>query len=106
MSWAFAGRQPEELVEAILDPNRQVDPRYLLYIVSTTDGRSLGGAVTAETATSLTLRRADGGTDVVLRSEITSLETSGMSLMQEGLENLISPAAMSDLIAYLRAKGH
>jgi putative membrane-bound dehydrogenase-like protein len=94
----------EQLVTNILDPNREVSPNFALYLVETNDGRTLSGLITSETAGNLTLKRADGGTDTVLRSEIKSLTSPGISLMPEGLEAAITPQQMADLIAYLKAE--
>jgi putative heme-binding domain-containing protein len=69
--------------------------------VLTTDGRQLTGILAAETATSITLQRADNATDTVLRIDIEQLRSTGLSLMPEGLEKQIDPQAMADLIAYL-----
>jgi putative membrane-bound dehydrogenase-like protein len=93
----------EQLVTNILDPNREVSPNFALYIVETNDGRTLAGLIASETAGNLTLKRADGGTDTVLRSEIKSLTSPGISLMPEGIEAAITPQQMADLIAYLKA---
>ena len=95
----------EQLVTNILDPNREVSPNFALYLVETKDGRTLSGLISSETAGNLTLKRADGGTDTVLRSEIKSLSSPGISLMPEGLEAAITPQQMADLIAYLKADG-
>lgn len=93
----------EQILTNVLDPNREVSPNFALYIVETNDGRTLSGLIASETAGNLTLKRADGGTDTVLRSEIKSLTSPGISLMPEGLEAAITPQQMADLIAYLKA---
>ncbi len=93
----------EQILTNVLDPNREVSPNFALYIVETNDGRTLSGLITSETAGNLTLKRADGGTDTVLRSEIKSLTSPGISLMPEGLEAAITPQQMADLITYLKA---
>ncbi|MFZ2278986.1 MAG: PVC-type heme-binding CxxCH protein [Prosthecobacter sp.] len=92
----------EQILTNVLDPNREVSPNFALYIVETNDGRALSGLITSETAGNLTLKCADGGTDTVLRSEIKSLTSPGISLMPEGLEAAITPQQMADLIAYLK----
>ncbi|MFN0078533.1 MAG: PVC-type heme-binding CxxCH protein [Prosthecobacter sp.] len=92
----------EQILTNVLDPNREVSPNFALYIVETNDGRTLSGLIASETAGNLTLKRADGGTDTVLRSEIKSLTSPGISLMPEGLEAAITPQQMADLIAYLK----
>jgi putative heme-binding domain-containing protein len=94
-------RTPEEVLLHILDPNREVAPDYLEYAVELDDGRVLTGLVAAETAASLTLRRAEGLEETVLRANIEAITSTGKSLMPEGLEARISPAEMADLIAFL-----
>jgi len=90
------------MLEQILDPSREVAPPYFLYVAETVDDRMLVGSIAAESDAALTIQRADGGTDVVLRERIESLRTLGLSLMPNGLEKGIPPQAMADLIALLR----
>jgi putative heme-binding domain-containing protein len=99
---AMKARGAEAILLNVLDPNREVNPQYLNYALLTTDGRQLTGLISAETATSVTLKRADNATDTVLRIDIEQLKSSGMSLMPEGLEKQIDPAAMADLLEFLR----
>jgi len=95
-------RTPDALLEQILDPNREVNPAYHLYFVETKDHRVVSGIVANETATEVELLRADGEKEVVLRSQIESMQTDGRSLMREDLEDSVTPAQMADLIAFLR----
>ena len=62
---------------------------------------SLARAIESETASSLTVRRAEGLSDTILRQDIEEIITTGQSLMPEGLEEKIAPQEMVDLIAYL-----
>lgn len=94
---------PQQILTNILDPNREVSPNFALYIVETRNGRTLSGILASETAAGVTIRRADGGTDQVQRSEIQSMASSGISLMPEGLEAVINPQQMADLIEFLRS---
>src|SRR5205814_10236475 len=77
---ALPNKSGEDLLVAVFDPNREVDPRYISYNVVTSDDRVLNGIVTAETPTSITLRRADGKDDTILRSNISALRSTGLSL--------------------------
>ncbi|QDV33837.1 PVC-type heme-binding CxxCH protein [Tautonia plasticadhaerens] len=95
-------RTPEDLVIHILDPNREVLPQYLNYNVATVDGRVLSGQVASESPTSITLKRAEGVTDVVPRDQIDEFASTGQSLMPEGLEEEVTVEQMADLIAYLK----
>jgi putative membrane-bound dehydrogenase-like protein len=92
---------PEYLLVNILDPNLQVLPEYINYVVTTKDGRTFTGLIAAETATSLTLKRAEGQSDTVLRANVDELQNTGLSLMPEGLEKQVTKQDMADLIAYL-----
>jgi putative membrane-bound dehydrogenase-like protein len=100
---AMKARGPEAILLNVLDPNREVNPQYLNYAVMTTDGRQLTGLIAAETATSITLKRADNATDTVLRIDIEQLKSTGMSLMPEGMEKQIDQTAMADLLTFLMA---
>ncbi len=98
---ALANKSPEYLLTEILDPNRNLDNRYLEYVVNTTDGRTLNGLLANETAAGVTLRQADGKEVTVLRADFDGFKTSGRSLMPEGLEKDVPATAMIDLLAYL-----
>jgi putative heme-binding domain-containing protein len=92
----------EALLTDIINPNQAIDNNYVSYVVTTKSGTVLTGIIAAETSTSLTLRRAEGQTDVVLRQDVEEVASSGVSLMPEGLEKSISVAEMADLIAFLK----
>jgi putative heme-binding domain-containing protein len=93
------------LVTHILDPNRVVEERYVLYTASLQDGRSLAGMVAGETGNSITIVGLDGVEQTVLRSELRGLFSTSRSLMPEGLEAAINEQAMADLVAFLAADG-
>jgi putative membrane-bound dehydrogenase-like protein len=92
----------EALLTDILNPNQAIDNNYISYVVTTKSGKVLTGIIASETATSLTLRRAEGQTDVVLRQDVEEITSSGVSLMPEGVEKSISLTEMADLIAFLK----
>jgi putative heme-binding domain-containing protein len=94
-------RGMEAVLLNILDPNREVLPKYQVYVLETTNGRVITGMITAESANNVTLRRSDGMQETVPRSQIEELRSSGLSLMPEGLEKQIDIPAMADLLAYL-----
>jgi putative membrane-bound dehydrogenase-like protein len=99
----LANKTPERLLVDILDPSREVDPRYIDYVVVLNSGRVATGLIAAETATSVTLRRAEKVEETILRSQIESITGTAKSLMPEGLERQVSPKEMADLIAYLQS---
>ncbi len=91
----------ETILISVLDPNRDVLPQYLNYVVVTDAGLSITGMIESETATSITLKRAEGESDTVLRTNIDELVNTGMSIMPEGNEKLVTKQELADLIAYL-----
>jgi putative heme-binding domain-containing protein len=94
-------RGAESILVNVLDPNREVNPQYVNYLALTEDGRTLTGLIAAETATSITLRRGDNQSDTILRADIAALQSSGLSIMPEGLEKELDQQALADLIGYL-----
>ena len=100
---ALPNKSAEDLLTSLFDPNREVDPRYVNYQALTADGRQLTGIVAVETPTSVTLKRADGATDTVLRANLDSLRSTKLSLMPEGLEKQLKHQDVADLFAYLRS---
>jgi putative membrane-bound dehydrogenase-like protein len=97
-------RTPDQLLEQVLDPNREINPAYINYTVALSDGRIFTGMIASESATSVTLKRAEGATDVILRSQIDDMISTGISLMPEGLEKDITPEQLADVIAYVRRR--
>uniref|UniRef100_A0A7C2JXC7 C-type cytochrome n=1 Tax=Schlesneria paludicola TaxID=360056 RepID=A0A7C2JXC7_9PLAN len=100
---ALTDKSPEAMLTAILDPNRAVETKFLTYTAVTSQGQSFTGLLENETATSLTLLAAEEKRHALLRADLEELVAANKSLMPEGLEKDISPEAMADLIAFVRA---
>jgi putative heme-binding domain-containing protein len=96
-------RNKEALLMDILDPNRALEPNYANYLIATKDGRLLSGIIASENANSITLRRAEGVEETLLRQDLEQFRASGQSLMPEGLERSVTQTEMIDLIEYLRS---
>jgi putative membrane-bound dehydrogenase-like protein len=95
-------RSREALVVDILDPNRAVDPSYVDFVVVSNNGQVFNGLLAAETASSITLRRAERQETTVLRRDIAEIHSTGVSLMPEGMENIMTTQDLADLIELLR----
>jgi putative heme-binding domain-containing protein len=91
----------EKMLVNILDPNREVAPNYLAYLVETKSGDSLTGIIVNETASSLTVREAYGKETVVLRSDLKRMASQKLSLMPEGIEAGLKPQDVADLLEFL-----
>jgi putative membrane-bound dehydrogenase-like protein len=95
-------KTPAQLLTDILNPNAAIDANYINYEVTLKSGRVLSGLIAAETAASLTLKRAENQTDTVLREDVEEVNSTGVSLMPEGLEKGITVAEMADLLGFLK----
>ena len=60
--------------------------------------------IAAETATSVTLRMANGVEEVILRDQIRELRASTLSLMPEGLEKTLTPQDLADLLSFVQGR--
>jgi len=92
-----------DLLVAVLDPNREAQPNYNVYTVITLQGRVHNGIIATETASSLTLRRAESKEDVILRTNIDELVSTGVSLMPEGLEKEMSKQDLADVLSFIKS---
>jgi putative heme-binding domain-containing protein len=98
-----AAKPVDWLLTAIFDPNAAIEPRYQAQTLKLNSGVELTGLIVAETANNVTLRLPGGADQPALRSDIAGQKSLGRSLMPEGLESALSPQALADLIAALRA---
>jgi putative heme-binding domain-containing protein len=98
-----ASHDARALLVHVLDPNRYLLPNYEQYVCVDTSGRVVTGMITAQTATSITLKREENKTETILRGQIEELTSSGKSLMPEGLEKKLTKQDMADLIAWLQS---
>ena len=100
----LAGKPTADWLTAILDPNRAVEDKYIGYVITTRSQAVHTGVITVETPTSLTLRTLTGQEQVILRTNIKALQSTGLSLMPPGLEAILPAQSMADLLKYTRGK--
>jgi putative heme-binding domain-containing protein len=92
----------EALLTAILDPDRQVEPRYLSYTAKLNNNDEIFGIITAETGGGITMKGLDGKEQSILRSNLKSFTCTNHSLMPMGFEQAMNKQELADLIAYLQ----
>lgn len=90
---------PAELLVHIVDPNREVDPSFWAFNISTNKGEVLQGVITGENSATVMLATQTGLREIA-KSEIAKRENTQRSLMPEGLEAL-GAEALRDLLAYM-----
>ena len=89
-----------ELLVHIIDPNREVDPTYWQWNITTKKGETLAGVITTENNAALTLRNQGGDTEI-RKEDIASSVNTQRSLMPEGLDGL-GPENLRDILAYMK----
>lgn len=96
-------KTPVMLLNDILDPNGAIDANFVNYSVTLTNGKTVTGIIAAESANSLTLRRAENQTDTISRTDIEpdGLVNTRRSLMPEGIEKTLNVQELADVLAYL-----
>ncbi|TAE56968.1 MAG: hypothetical protein EAZ89_04280 [Bacteroidetes bacterium] len=95
-------KSKESIMHDILDPNAAADTKYITHRLETRAGDLHMGIVEAETDQYITLKKPGGEKVRVHKSEIKTFQSTGSSLMMEGLENSMSTQEMADLLAYLQ----
>lgn len=90
---------PGELLTAIVDPNREVDPSFVSWNIETKDGSFHTGVIARENPTSVVLRSL-AGQEEIKTAEIKSRVNTGRSLMPEGFEGL-GGQVLRDILAYM-----
>ncbi len=92
----------DDLLTAIVDPNRDVSPRYRTTEVQTRDGKSYRGIVIYEAVDGVILHSGATDTVRIAGGNIESKRTRETSIMPVGLLDAISNDDVADLIAYLK----
>ncbi len=90
---------PAELLVAILDPNREVDPSFHAWSFETKDGETYDGVIASENRTAVRVRNNSAETELKI-TDISSRRNTGRSLMPEGFEAL-GGEALRDMLAYI-----
>ena len=89
------------LYESLLYPSLAVSHNYGTYVAITDAGTAVTGLLIGETDETITLKTDKAELRELRRDELEELELSPVSLMPSGLEKLITPQELADLVAYL-----
>ena len=90
-----------ELLAHIVDPNREVDPSFWQWNITTRNNQTLVGVIARENDASITLRGPSGDVEI-RKDDIANRENTRRSLMPEGFEAL-GAEALRDILTFLGA---
>jgi putative heme-binding domain-containing protein len=95
----------DDLFAKLLQPNREVPPRYRTTLVTTEAGRVYQGLVISEAEDSLLLQTGPSITVRIATREISQRNLTANSLMPSGLLDRLADRDLADLYSYLRSLG-
>jgi putative heme-binding domain-containing protein len=94
-----------DLFTAILQPSKDVSPRYRTTMIATGDGKVHQGLIIYEATGSLILQTGPETTVRLTDREITERRVTATSLMPVGLIDKLTDLDLADLYAYLKSLG-
>jgi putative heme-binding domain-containing protein len=97
----LAHRDYASVLRDVIDPSAVINPDAIGYVVMLDDGEIVTGARLAETADQLHLAQAGGRILKLRKSDIDQTEPMTISLMPAGVDKVLSPAELRDLLTYL-----
>lgn len=95
-------RSERDLLEAIVYPSASIARYHEIVNVLTEDGRAISGLLVKETVDKIFLASAAGVLQPVRIKTIEEARYSDVSLMPEGLDRVLKPQEIADLVAYLK----
>jgi putative heme-binding domain-containing protein len=97
-----------DLLESILDPDKEISDQYLQQQFVIDDGRTVIGRVvnlSGDSMSVMTNMLEPGNLTGIRRQEVREIRPASTSMMPSGLLDTFSPEEIADLLAYLRSGG-
>jgi putative heme-binding domain-containing protein len=92
-----------KLLENILSPSREIDPKFVVHMAETKDGRLHSGLLVERTEQAVVLKDAKNQIIRLAANEIEQLTSQQQSLMPDLLLRDLTAQQVADLIAFLSA---
>jgi putative heme-binding domain-containing protein len=90
-----------QILESILEPSKFIDPKYVAYLVETTDGKLLTGLLAAKTDKEVVLKMAGDKEVRVAANKVASMVPQRQSIMPELLLRDVTLDQAADLLEFL-----
>jgi putative membrane-bound dehydrogenase-like protein len=105
LSRVGAALNRDRLIDSILEPSKEVAPRYTNWLIVTRDGKVRTGVIVGESADSkVTVADAQGKLEVLNRLEIEERRALPGSIMPADLSTLMTRQEFRDLLAFLEGR--
>ncbi len=105
LSTIGAALNRDRLIESILEPSKEIAPRFVTWRIVTQDGKVRIGVLADEGPHStVTLADAEGKLHTVKRQEIEERTALPTSIMPDNLHARMTPEEFRDLLAYLAGR--
>jgi putative heme-binding domain-containing protein len=100
--------QPIDLLEAIVLPSKVISDQYQATEIITKKKEKFFGTIQSENSETIALRPSpfSNATESIKKSQIEIRRPAKLSIMPEGLINVLSEDDVLDMIAYLRSAGN
>jgi len=96
--------KPADILESIVHPSKVISDQYLSVTVAMADGRVLNGMPAGGDDANLVLLLSDGTKVTLPKADVEEQQKSSVSVMPEGLLNLLTPQEIADMLALFDAQ--
>jgi len=97
------GKKPlAEIRQSVIEPSGRITLGYETRLIQTIDGLILTGIVKENSEEKIVLMDADGNLTTVLQDDVEETQP-GLSAMPSGVAEVLTPAQLRDLLAYLQS---
>jgi putative heme-binding domain-containing protein len=97
-----ASRAGVDLLEAVVFPSASFAREFRPYTILTDTGKTQTGVISRQTVDAIYLRTADLAEIRLPRASVEEMKESNTSIMPKGLDTLLTPGELRDLLAYLQ----
>ena len=96
-----ATRTPQFILEAILEPSKEIASGFDSVLLQTKDGHFISGIIKQEDAASMTVADSQGQLQKVAKAEIAERVPQKVSLMPGNFGEILTVKDLHDLLAFL-----
>lgn len=96
-------RNREQLLNSIVSPSKEIEPKFRSHAVLTEDGTIVTGLKVAESDDVVVIRQPNGKDQTISQDDVVSSKVQSQSLMPTGLAAQMTAQELADLLAFLES---